>query len=87
MRKQLEGYEYLLIFLNKEVKSMRNSNECKPMLVIYTTDDVCKMFHLGKVKCLELFRRDDFPAQKYGRGYGVEAEALKKYMSTRHILS
>lgn len=57
------------------------------MLVIYTTDDVCKMFHLGKVKCLELFRRDDFPAQKYGRGYGVEAEALKKYMSTRHILS
>lgn len=42
---------------------MKNSNECKPMLVIYTTDDVCKMFHLGKVKCLELFRRDDFPAQ------------------------
>ena len=38
---------------------MKNLNEGKPMLVIYTTDDVCKMFHLGKVKCLELFRRAD----------------------------
>lgn len=66
---------------------MQNKNEEKPMLVIYTTDDVCNMFHLGKVKCLELFRRADLPAQKYGRGYGVEAEALKKYMSTRHIFS
>jgi len=66
---------------------MRELKEVKPMLVIYTTDDVCKMFHLGRAKCLELFRRADFPAQKYGRGYGVEAEALKKYMSTRHILS
>lgn len=66
---------------------MKKFNEGKPMLVIYTTDDVCKMFYLGRVKCLELFRRADFSAQKYGRGYGVESEALKKYMSTRHILS
>ncbi|NLC87270.1 MAG: helix-turn-helix domain-containing protein [Clostridiaceae bacterium] len=66
---------------------MKNLKDGKPMLVIYTTNDVCKMFHLGKAKCLELFRRADFPAQKYGRGYGIEAEALQKYMSTRHILS
>lgn len=65
---------------------MKKSNEGKPMLVIYTVDDLCKMFHLDRTKCLELFRRADFPAQKYGRGYGIEAEALK-YMSTRHILS
>lgn len=66
---------------------MGKLKEEKPMLVIYTVDDLCKMFHLGRTKCLELFRRADFPAQKYGRGYGIEAEALKKYMSTRHILS
>lgn len=66
---------------------MENLKEQKPMLVIYTTDDICKMFHIGRLKCLELFHRDDFQAQKYGRGYGVEAEALKRYMSTRHILS
>ena len=66
---------------------MKNLKEGKPMLVIFTTDDVCKMFHLGKVKCLELFRRADFSAQKYGRSYVVEEQALRKYTSTRHILS
>lgn len=66
---------------------MKNLKEGKPMLVIFTTDDVCKMFHLGKVKCLELFRRADFPAQKYGRSYVVEEQALRKYTITRHILS
>ncbi len=59
----------------------------KPMLVIYTTKDVCKMFHIGRVKCLELFHRADFPAQKYGRGFGIEATALTNYLSSRHIIS
>ena len=43
----------------------------KPMPVIYTTEDICKIFHIGRVKCLELFHRADFPAQKYGRGFGI----------------
>ena len=59
----------------------------KPMPVIYTTKDVCKMFHIGRVKCLELFHRADFPAQKYGRGFGIEATALTNYLSSRHIIS
>ena len=59
----------------------------KPMPIIYTTKDICKMFHIGRVKCLELFHRSDFPAQKYGRGFGIEANALTNYMSSRHILS
>ena len=59
----------------------------KPMPVIYTTADICKMFHIGRVKCLELFHRADFPAQKYGRGFGIEANALANYMSSRHIIS
>ena len=59
----------------------------KPMPVIYTTADVCKIFHIGRVKCLELFHRADFRAQKYGRGFGIEATALTNYMSSRHIIS
>lgn len=59
----------------------------KPMPVIYTTKDVCKMFHISRVKCLELFHRADFPAQKYGRGFGIEATALTNYLSSRHIIS
>ena len=59
----------------------------KPMPVIYTTKDVCKMFHIGRVKCLELFHRADFPAQKYCRGFGIEATALTNYLSSRHIIS
>ena len=59
----------------------------KPMPVIYATKDVCKMFHIGRVKCLELVLRADFPAQKYGRGFGIEATALTNYLSSRHIIS
>ena len=59
----------------------------KPMPVIYTTKDICKMFHIGRVKCLELFHRADFPAQKYGRGFGIEATVLTNYLSSRHIIS
>ena len=59
----------------------------KPMPIIYTTEDICKIFHIGRVKCLELFHRADFPAQKYGRGFGIEANALTEFMSFRHIIS
>jgi hypothetical protein len=59
----------------------------KPMPIIYTTEDICKIFHIGRVKCLELFHRADFPAQKYGRGFGIEANALTEFMSSRHIIS
>ena len=58
----------------------------KPMPIIYKTKDICKMFHIGRVKCLELFHRADFPAQKYGRGFGTEANALAKFMSYRYII-
>ena len=59
----------------------------KPMPIIYTTEDICKIFHIGRVKWLELFHRADFPAQKYGRGFGIEANALTEFMSSRHIIS
>lgn len=63
----------------------RTAIKDKPMLTIYTTEDVCNMFHIGKVICLQMFHRADFPAQKYGRGFVVEANALANYVSSRHI--
>ena len=60
--------------------------EAKPMPVLYTMADVCKMFIMGKKACSELFHRKDFPAQKYGRSYMVEANAHQEYLKTRHIL-
>lgn len=48
----------------------------QPMPISYTTKDICKMFYIGRVKCLELFHRAGFPAQKYVRGFGIEANAL-----------
>lgn len=61
--------------------------ESKPMPVLYSTDDVCKMFHISRLTCLNLFRRNDFPAQKFGRAYKVEANALNEYLSKRHLLA
>lgn len=56
-------------------------------IILYSTDDVCKMLHIGKLTCLNLFHRSDFPAQKYGRAYRVEESALREYLSQRHILN
>ena len=67
----------------KGVRQMFKLGEIK----MYSPADVCEALHIGRVKCLELFHRADFPAQKYGRGFGIEANALTNYMSSRHILS
>lgn len=64
----------------------RTTVASKQMPVLYTMADVCKMFIMGKKACSELFHRKDFPAQKYGRSYMVEANALQEYLKTRHIL-
>ncbi len=48
----------------------------KSMPIIYTTKD--KMFYISRVKCLELFHRADFLAQKYVRDFGIEAKACIK---------
>lgn len=56
-------------------------------IILYSTDDVCKLFRIGKLKCLELFHRDDFPAVKIGRNFWIEHNALMEYISTRKILT
>lgn len=53
---------------------------------LYTTDDVCKILKIGKVKCLKLFHSEDFPAQQLGRKFLVAKDAFIKYLSQKHVL-
>lgn len=49
---------------------------------LFSPNDLCKDFHMGKQKCLELFRDKDFGAIRIGRRYYVSEENLKKFMSS-----
>ena len=71
----------------RRMKLMENTSvESKPMPILYSIPEMCKMFTISKQTALKLFRSKDFPAQKYGRAYKVEANALQEYLSHRHIL-
>lgn len=84
----LSTNDTILIVIKKERRKTygKVTVAFKPMPVLYTMADVCKMFIMGKKACSELFHRKDFPAQKYGRSYMVEENALLEYLKTRHIL-
>ena len=43
---------------------------------LYSTDDVCKLLHIGKQKCLQLFHQEDFPSIKIGRKLWIKADCL-----------
>ena len=51
----------------------------------YTTADVRRILGIGNKTCLELFHREDFPCQKFGRAYKITEENLKEYLKTRHV--
>ncbi len=75
------------VSIERGMKLMNNTSvESKPMPILYSISEVCKMFVISKQTCLKLFHSKDFPAQKYGRAYKVEANALQEYLSKRHIL-
>ena len=46
---------------------------------LLTTADVRKLLKIGNKTCLELFHREDFPCQKFGRAYKITEENLKEY--------
>ena len=50
---------------------------------LLTTADVRKLLKIGNKTCLELFHREDFPCQKFGRAYKITEENLKEYLKTR----
>lgn len=64
---------------------MQNTQELQIML--YSTDDVCRLLHIGKQKCLKLFHSQDFPSIKIGRKFWVKADCLDNYLSQKRIMA
>ena len=54
---------------------------------LYSTDDVCKLLHIGKQKCLKLFHSQDFPNIKIGRKFWIKADCLDNYLSQKRIMA
>jgi len=52
---------------------------------LYSTDDVCKLLHIGKQKCLKLFHSDEFPSIKIGRKFWIKHDCLNQYLSQKRI--
>jgi len=53
---------------------------------LYSTDDVCKLLHIGKEKCLKLFHSEEFPSIKIGRKFWIKADCLDNYLSQKRIM-
>lgn len=49
----------------------------------FETKDIREGFQIGNQKCLELFRRDDFPGRKVGKSWLVLEEALIEYFKSK----
>ena len=64
---------------------MQNLQEFE--IKLYSTDDVCRLLHIGKEKCLKLFHSDEFPSIKIGRKFGVKADCLNDYLSHKRIMA
>ncbi|MBR0427446.1 MAG: helix-turn-helix domain-containing protein [Clostridia bacterium] len=45
---------------------------------VYSLKDVCKLLKIGPKKGLELFNNNEFPAQRVGRSWWIEADAFKR---------
>lgn len=56
-------------------------------VVLFSRDDICRLFGIGTESVQELFYSEDFPAAKVGRDWYIEENALLKYLQERHILS
>ena len=48
---------------------------------VYSLKDVCKLLKIGPKKGLELFNNNEFPAQRVGRSWWIEADAFKEFIS------
>lgn len=61
-------------------------NNEKIDIILYSTDDVCKLLHIGKQKCLKLFHSKDFPSVKIGRKFWVKEDCLNTFLSEKRYL-
>ena len=54
---------------------------------VYSLKDVCQLLKIGPKKGLELFNNNEFPAQRVGRSWWIEADAFKEFLNERHDYS
>ena len=69
----------------EEVKIMQNLEEFE--IKLYSTDDVCRLLHIGRQKCLQLFHQEDFPSIKIGRKFWIKADCLNEFLSQKRIMA
>ena len=60
------------------------NNELK--IKLYSTDDVCKLLHIGREKCLKLFHSEEFSSIKIGRKFWVKTDSLNEFLSHKVVL-
>ncbi len=58
-------------------------DETQDLTEILTVEQVRENLHVGRNKVYEIFARDDFPALKLGRMYGVDKEAFELWKKSR----
>ena len=84
----LSQYSYTILSKccqGKEIKNMQNLEDIN--IKLYSTDDVCKLLHIGKQKCLKLFHQEDFPGIKIGRKFWIKADCLNEFLSHKRIMA
>ena len=64
---------------------MQNTKELE--IRLYSTDDVCRLLHIGKEKWLKLFHSDEFPSIKIGRKFWIKQDCLNDFLSQKIICS
>ncbi len=57
--------------------------ETQGLTQILTVEDVQKNLHIGRNKVYEVFARDDFPALRLGRKFGVDRIAFEQWKKSR----
>lgn len=57
--------------------------ETSDLSEILTVEDVRKNLHIGRNKAYEIFARDDFPALRLGRKFGVDKESFEIWKKSR----
>ena len=57
--------------------------ETQGLTQILTVEDVQKNLHIGRNKVYEVFARDDFPALRLGRKFGVDRIAFGQWKKSR----
>lgn len=55
-------------------------------IIMYSPADVCQAFHIGRAKCLKMFKMKELHAVRLGKKLLVSEENLMKLMNSGKIL-